>query len=94
MDKNIGRRGNGREDERESGISSRHKWLVEPEYFHVLLCESEIYLDQTRGDCKSASSHDILQNLFCLFATLRACETQPNSLLSTHLSYITNSPFN
>ena len=38
-------------EKRESDISSGWKLLVEPEYFHILLCELRISLDQTRGDC-------------------------------------------
>ena len=35
-----------------SRLSKQH---VELEYFHILLCELMIYLDQTRGDCRKTN---------------------------------------
>lgn len=29
----------------------------EPEYFHILLCELRIHLDQSRGDCGKTNHH-------------------------------------
>ena len=48
--------GRGRErheaaERRVSDISNWWKQRVESEYFHILLCELRIYLDQTRSDC-------------------------------------------
>ena len=42
-----GRRGTGETSERVG-----HQQRVEPEYFHMLLCELWIYLDRTRHDCE------------------------------------------
>lgn len=66
-------RGNGRQghenhvatQEQESGISRGRRWHVQ--YFHILLCELVIYLEQTRQDCGKTNQERFFFLVFFIY---------------------------